>query len=360
MVNESTTDPVGATPTTERWVSCGIPGCTHRMPYSGRGAPPKYCGQSVQGVKHTRLTAYRLAKGQIMLPSLGAGQAAASEGEQRGEEDGEQARPVTAARMTLELLLAEVSAQVIGYEQRIGVLAEQISQAVCTAVDAEAVAAEVSAAHRGARVEVDRAEAERDQAIGHARQAQRAVEAAEERATMAELTAEEALAEAETAHLARDQAISERDEHSAAAALAREELEAARVQADQLREQVATLQHDTAELTCARTELTSQLAQQRQQTESAERHAIRVAAQAEQLSTELATARGQLERWQAHAAELRADLAGVRSELTATSTAAQTEKDHAAQRLADQQVHYHELISELRAQIHQPTTPRVS
>ncbi len=352
MANESPTGPAGAT-VTERWVSCEIPGCTHRMPYSGRGAPPKYCGQTVQGVKHTRLTAYRLAKGQIMLPSLGSNQAAA-EWEERVEGDGEQARPVTAARMTLELLLAEVSTQLIGHEQRIGVLAEQISQAVRTAVDADAVAAEVSAAHRSARVEVDRAEAERDQAIGQARRAQRAAEDSEERATMAELAAEEALAELETAHLARDQAISERDELAAAAAVVRAELEATRTQVDQLREQVATLQQDTAELTRARTELTGHLAQQRQQTESAERHGIRAAAQAEQLSTELATARGQLEHWQAQAADLRAELAGVRSQLTATSTAAQTEKDHAAQRLADQQAHYEELIIELRTRIHQP------
>ena len=356
-MNESVTDPAGAT-STERWVSCEILGCPQRMPYSGRGAPPKYCGQTVQGVRHTRLTAYRLAKGHITLPSLGDGQAAAAEREEWGEGGGEDARPVTAARMTLELLLGEVSTQVIGHEQRIGVLAEQISQAVRTAVDADAVAAEVSAAHRAARAEVDRAEAERDQAIGQTREARRAAEAAEERATMAELSAEEALAEAETAHLTRDQAIGERDELAATAALAREELEAARAQTDQLHTQVATLQQDTAELASARTELTGQLAQQRQRAESAERDAIRTAGQAEHLSTELATAREQLEYWQAQAADLRAELAGVRSELTATATAAQTEKDHAVQRLADQQAHYDEMITELRTQIHQPTTPQ--
>lgn len=364
MANESSTGPASREPA-ERWVTCEIPGCTHRMPYSGRGAPPKYCGQTVEGLKHTRLTAHRLTKGQITLPSLAGGQAAAVEGEERGEGHDEQARPVTAARMTLELLLAEVSAQVIGHEQRMSVLAEQINEAVGTAADADAVAAEVSAAHRGARAEVDRAEAERDQAIEQTRAARRAAEAADERATMAELAAEEALAESETAHLARNQAIDERDEHSAAAALAREELELARAQADQLREQVAALQQKTAELTRARTELARQLAteqeatqQQRQRAESAERHAIRTAAQVEQLSTELTTARGQLEHWQAQAADVRAELAGVRSELSAAHVAAQTEKDHATQRLADQQAHYEELISELRTPRTSPPPPQ--
>ena len=156
MANESITVPADPAPT-ERWVTCEIPGCTHRMHYAGRGAPLKYCGQTVEGVKHTRLTAYRLAKGQLTLPSPAGGQVSAVEREMPAEGDDEQARPVTAARMTLELLLAEVSAQVIGHEQRMGALAEQISHAVGTAADADAVAAEVSAAHRGARAEVDRA-----------------------------------------------------------------------------------------------------------------------------------------------------------------------------------------------------------
>lgn len=364
MVNESSTDPAGRE--SERWVTCEIPGCTHRMPYAGRGAPPKYCGQTVGGLKHTRLTAHRLTKGQITLPSPAGGPVVAVEREEHGEGPDEQARPVTAARMTLELLVAEVSTQVIGHEQRMSVLAEQITEAVRTAADADAVAAEVSAAHRGARAEVDQAEAERDQAIEQARAGRRAVEAAEERAAMAELAAEEALAESETAQLARDQAISERDERCAAAALVREELEATRAQVDQLREQVATLQQETAELARARTELAGQLAteqdataQQRQRTETAERHAIRTAAQLEQLSTELTTARGQLEHWQAQATEHRAELAGVRSELNAAHVAAQIEKDHAAQRLADQQAHYEQLISELRTPRTSPPSPQV-
>jgi chromosome segregation ATPase len=360
MTDERTIDP----PTSERWVSCEIPGCTQRMPYSGRGAPPKYCGQTVQGVRHTRLTAHRLVKGQITLPLPGNGQTTAEVVEQ-GEVEGEEARPVTAARMTLELLLAEVSALVSGHEKRLGVLAEQISHAVRTAADTDAVAAEVSAAHRAARAEIDRAEAERDQALGQAREARRNAEAADERATVAETAAEEALTEVETAQLARDQAIGERDELTAVAAVLRTELQTSRAQADQLRKQVTDLQREASELTSAQNKLNRQLQaervaseQRRQRAESAEREAIRAAAQAEQLSIELSTARAQLEHWQTQAAEMRAELAGMRSNLGAAKAAAQIEKDHAAQRLADRQTHYEELINELRARLPQPTNPR--
>jgi chromosome segregation ATPase len=358
MTDESMVGPAETT-TTNRWVTCEIPRCTRRMPYSGRGAPPKYCGQVVEGVKHTRLTAHRLAKGQITLPVPDGGQAAVAGRQEAGSEvEGGEARPVTAARMTLELLLTEVAAQVTGHEQRMGVLAEQISQAVRTAGDADAVAVEVSAAHRAARAEVDRAEAERDQAIEQAREARRAAEVSDERASLAEAAAEEALTDLETAQRARAQAIGERDELAAAAAVLRDEVEAARAQVDQLREQLTTLQQQAAQLTSERTELTRQLdaeraavEQQRQRAESAERHAIRAATQAEQLSTELTTARGHLEHWQTHAADVRAELAGVHSELTAAHTAAQIEKNHAAQRLADQQAHYEELINELRTRL---------
>lgn len=160
--NTNTVGPGGAA-VTERWVTCEIEGCINRMLYSpGRGAPPKYCGMTVDGLRHTRLTAYRLSRGQIALPIRGSAPAGS---EQRGEVYGEDARPVTAARMTLELLLAEVAEQVVGHEQRMAALAEQITRAVRTATDSDAAAAEVSAAHRQARAEIDGAESERDQAI---------------------------------------------------------------------------------------------------------------------------------------------------------------------------------------------------
>src|SRR5262245_54261473 len=113
---EGPTSTATSTATIERWVSCEIPGCTNRMPYAGRGAPPKYCGQAVDGVRHTRLTAHRLAKGQVTLPgpTAGNGTPVRADTEHRRSEDKyrDEARPVTAARMTLELLLAEVRDQV--------------------------------------------------------------------------------------------------------------------------------------------------------------------------------------------------------------------------------------------------------
>jgi hypothetical protein len=45
----------------------------------------------------------------------------------------DEARPVTVARITLELLLAEVCDQVVDHEQRIAALAERITEAVRTA-----------------------------------------------------------------------------------------------------------------------------------------------------------------------------------------------------------------------------------
>jgi hypothetical protein len=63
MMSDSTAAGTAPAGPGERWVSCEIPGCVNRMPYAGRGAPPKYCGKTVAGVRHTRLTAYRLSKG---------------------------------------------------------------------------------------------------------------------------------------------------------------------------------------------------------------------------------------------------------------------------------------------------------
>src|SRR5262249_4344193 len=122
MVNEkdkSMADPPTGAVTIERWVSCDIPGCTNRMPYAGRGAPPKYCGQAVDGLRHTRLPAHRVAKGQLTLPVPGRGGTpvrATAEGQRSEDNYRDEARPVTVARMTLELLLAEVRDQVVNHE----------------------------------------------------------------------------------------------------------------------------------------------------------------------------------------------------------------------------------------------------
>ena len=376
----------------ERWMTCEIPGCVHRMAYSGRGAPPKYCGQTVAGVRHTRLTAYRLSKGQISMPApVDGGASPASAGPDSVQPEAEgfgggDARPVTTARMTLELLLAEVAAAVAGHEQRMGVLAGQISAAVRTATNPDAVAVEISAVHRAARADIDAAEAERDQAISQAREAARVAAEALERASVAEAAAEEALAELDSAEHARDEAIGARDDLVAAEAVVREErdtahahaqsvqaewdrtsqrlavttaeLTDARAQIEELRGQLATSCQQAADLTAARTELAQQLAgerqavqAQRQRAETAEHHVTRSAGQVGQLATELTAARGQVEHWQAQAGEYRAELAGVRSELAAAYTATEAAKAHAGQRLVDQRARYEDLVGELRGQI---------
>ncbi|MGH3693911.1 MAG: hypothetical protein ACRDRX_07975 [Pseudonocardiaceae bacterium] len=308
--------------------------------------------------------------------------------EQQSRVSGQDARPVTAARMTLELLLAEVAEQVVRHEQRMATLAEQITHAVNTAADSDAAAAEVLAAHRQVRAEVDIAESERDQAILRAREATRAAQDSDERASAAEVAAEEALADLETAQLARDQALAQRDELVASVAQLHEELDTVRVrvgtvqaesdrtreqlkttattltaaqgQNDQLREQLASARQEVADLAAARTELGCQLTaqretveKQRQRADAAEQQANRAAGQIEYLSTELSTARRHIEHWQTQAAEYHAELAGVRSELVAAQAATETEKSHGIQRLADQQARYEELIRELRTQIDQ-------
>src|SRR5262245_23103402 len=99
MANEKTQNDSTGRMDGQRWVSCEIPGCVNRMPYAGRGAPPKYCGQMVEGVRHTRLTAHRVAKGQLTLPTPGgdATPARADTEPRPGQHSyDDQARPVTA------------------------------------------------------------------------------------------------------------------------------------------------------------------------------------------------------------------------------------------------------------------------
>jgi hypothetical protein len=72
--------------------------------------------------------------------------------QRRGEDNySDEARPVTADRMTLQLLLADVRDQVVTHEQRMAALAERVTEAVRTAADLDAAAVEVAAAHQQAR-----------------------------------------------------------------------------------------------------------------------------------------------------------------------------------------------------------------
>lgn len=342
MVNENVPG-LGDATATERWVNCEIQGCVNRVLYSpGRGAPPKYCGKTVDGLRHTRLTAYRLSRGQITLPARGDAGGASAEsadpGQQRELYDGD-ARPVSTARMTLELVLAEMGGQILGHEQRMTALAGQITHALRTAADPAAATAEVAAAHRAARAEIDAAESERDRAILQARETARAAQDSDVRASAAETAAEEALAELESAQLARDQALAERDDLAVAMAQLREELDAAQARAETVH---AEWDHTRERLEATAVELTAAQAQ-----------ANRAAEHNEHLSTKLSTAREHLERWQTQAGEQRAELAALRSDLTAARTATDAEKAHGTQRLTDLHTRYDELVKELRTQIDQ-------
>ncbi|GAA4989770.1 hypothetical protein GCM10023317_16330 [Actinopolymorpha pittospori] len=44
----------------ERYLLCQFPGYSRRIAYSGKGRPPAYCGQTIGGVPHTRLTVHRM------------------------------------------------------------------------------------------------------------------------------------------------------------------------------------------------------------------------------------------------------------------------------------------------------------
>jgi len=171
MANQTGVDDI------EALVHCEFPGCVHRMRYSGRGRPPRYCGQSVDGLVHTRLTAHRLSKGEISLPTTDSGRAEGERGV--GEQGYTDPEPVTSARLTLEQLLTQVHDRVAEHETHMGALAARIELAAATASDPDAAAAEVTAAHREARTQVDAAESERDTALAARLDAERRAEQAQ-------------------------------------------------------------------------------------------------------------------------------------------------------------------------------------
>jgi chromosome segregation ATPase len=364
---------------TGQMVSCEIPGCVHRMRYSGRGRPPRYCGQVVDGLVHNRLSAYRLSKGEISLPTADASKA---EDERDGGEQGyTDPEPVTSARLTLEQLLVQVRDRVAEHETHMGALAARIEAAAATASDPDAAAAEVTAAHREARTQVDAAESERDTALRAQRDAERRTEQAQAAQASAEAAAEEALDQAEQADEARTAAVAasetaegearqleERLETEVARAVAAEgewqrtqdrlqatseELTAVRAQLELMREELATATQRTRDLTIDRDNLAAQLAteqtrlqEQRERAEKAERDASQAHGQTEQLRGQLADTVGNLERAQAAVVDTRAELAGIAVEFRTAQTAAQAEQQRSTERLAEQKTSYEERLTE--------------
>ncbi len=325
-------DSAPSSPTAGRlMVSCEISGCGRRIAYSGAGRRPKYCGQTVDGLPHTRLTAYRLSHGEVQLPA-GAGDANTREGESGG-------RPVSLARLTLEGLLEEVRAVTGAHETRMAGLAERIASAVTVASDPDAAMAEVTGAHREARGAIDAAEAERDTAQSAARESERAADAAEQRRQSAEDAAELALTEVDTAQEQRDQAHTSAQEATQAGDRVRAELVAATTELRRSTERGDAL---AAELADARDQLTAELATEREHTDTqrrraddAERETARAHGSVEQLGGELGAARETREHQQVEVGRMGAELATATAQLAAARELLETTKTHAAERVAD-------------------------
>jgi chromosome segregation ATPase len=364
---------------TDQMVSCEIPGCVHRMRYSGRGRPPRYCGQVVDGLVHNRLSAYRLSKGEISLPTPGGGR---GEVEAAGVELGyTDQQPVSTARVTLEQLLAQVGDRVVEHETRMGALATRIEAAAATASDPDAAVAEVTAAHRHARAQVDAAESERDTALRTQRDAERDAAQALAGQASAEAAAEEALGAAEHAEQARTAAAAAAE---AAQELARtltgqldtataraeaaegegqrtqdrlsatsDELTDALAQLEAVRAELATTTSHIRDLTGERDTLGAQLeaeqarvVEQSERAGTAERDASQALGRAEQLRTQLGEARGQLELAQATLTDTRTEVAGLTVELRAARAEIHAEQQRSTGRLAEQKTSYEERLSE--------------
>lgn len=201
------------TTTGVRWVQCEIPGCDRQMSYRGRGRPPRYCGQTIDGVSHTRLTAHRLTKGLMTLPQRSSSPSSSGRPARQRPIDVERdPASVEATRQALEQLLTQARELAIEYERNMRMLAEHIEQAGQTAASPQTFSIEVAVCQRDARAAVDAAveaaEAARKEAQRKLREQQYLVDAT---TVLALATVERVLHDAEEAQRQRDAAVRERD-----------------------------------------------------------------------------------------------------------------------------------------------------
>ncbi|ALE86604.1 hypothetical protein [Pseudonocardia sp. HH130629-09] len=195
---------------------CQFPGgCANTMEYAGSGRRPKYCYQVVGGVMHDRVNAKRIADG-------------GAPARRRGEPDDTLARPIARAGQT-------VTEQVATLIARLDEGGGELRDALGTLADPEAVAAEIAAARRAARAEVDAAQAATDEARAQARAGRDAADAARRSAAASDAEAADAVETAHAAEQARETAVAERD-HAR----------------DQLAQTQAALQQQVVELTAER------------------------------------------------------------------------------------------------------------
>ena len=343
---------------------CVFPGCVHpRAPYQGRGPRPRYCGQEVDGVLHDRHTYFRAAATGRRQP--GAGQRGPGEQPERSP------RPVSLARASVPVLVAELGELLTGHTAAQAALIGRFEATIADLASGDALAVEVAAVQRDARAEIEAAEitaedadgrartatADAEQARATAREAVTAAEDAEDRAARADATATEARAGAAAA-----------DERAAAALRRVEELTAA-LQTRTGERDTAREERDTA--AAARDELTGRLddarataARQADELTTARAEVDRLTGAHDELAAQLATARGDrdAERRRADTATQAVDRADAAA--AAAREALETERaDHRAeieritlaareQRAQDQATHRGEvdrLTTELQA-----------
>ncbi|WP_145986117.1 hypothetical protein [Pseudonocardia sp. EC080619-01] len=327
------------------------------MEYAGAGRRPKYCYQVVGGVMHDRVNAKRIADG-------------GTPARRRGEPDDALARPIARAGQT-------VTDQVAALIARLEEGGTELRDALGTLADPEAVAAEIAAAQRAARAEIDAAQAATDQARAEARAARDAAETERDHAV-----ATRASLDTELAHARAD--LAQRDT----------ELAAARAEAEQVSAELVAMRADLDAVTAERdtalaardtavtatTQVTGELAaltrdHSRTETElaSARQRAEQLATErdtiAANLTAELAVARRDLDRTETdrarladelheareQAAESRAARAGAESSLSALREQllhdVDRERAYGEQRLTDAETRHTAQLADLRTEL---------
>lgn len=218
--------------------ACQFPGgCPHAIAYAGTGRRPKYCYQVVGGVMHDRGNAKRVLDGGAPARRRGEPDDTAQTGP----------RPVTRAQQT-------VQNQVAGLASRLDEASTELRDALGNLADPDAVAAEIAAARRAARAEIDQAQAATEEASARARAAEADAAAARRSAAAAD---EEAEASGQARRVAEDeraQAEVERDDLAGQLSATRAELEATQHALDEARQERVRLLRD---VDAAQTELTA-------------------------------------------------------------------------------------------------------
>jgi hypothetical protein len=330
---------------------CAIPGCMRPVESettgrgAGREAPRvgpknKYCQQvDGSGARHDKTLAFRIRKNQVTWPPGTGDINADAEPGPGGVGTGDDRRPVSVARSTLELLLDQLGDVTEQHEQRMAGISGAIRDTVATLADPDAALAEMAAVQREARRRVDAAENERDVALERLRTVQHAAAAAEQARLAAEETTEQALTDLELV----TEAAAASDARAAAAetALAEQqtrtaeldaELAARTAERDRLDEALGAATGQIAELT-AQLAAAGELAEHRAAELAAAGAAhTALSANRDQLAEQLTAQRRRAETAEAGAARGETELAGARAEHTALTR----DRDRLITELAEQ------------------------